>query len=47
VLDVVHLEEPGLKRRTASVLTVATIAAMEGIAMEKRTEYAQKSVNMT
>lgn len=43
MLDVIYLEEPGLKQRTASALTVATVAAMEGIAMEKQTGYAKKS----
>ncbi|KAG7277565.1 hypothetical protein CRUP_013883, partial [Coryphaenoides rupestris] len=41
VLDVVHLEEPGLKRRTTSALTVATIAAMEEL------EEAQRPCNPT
>ncbi|CAL8303807.1 unnamed protein product [Lota lota] len=36
VLSVVHLEAPGLKHRTASALTVATVAAMEELEEAQR-----------
>ena len=43
-LSVVHLEAPVLKHRTASALTVATVAAMEGIAPEQPTQNAEKKL---